>query len=116
MPSALTPSARRQFSDVIPAGICAHPKIDPATGEMIAFCYNMQAPFLTWTVILPDGTGTPPRRVAGVDRPSMIHDLAITARYLVRVVSPLYFDVAPAVGGGLPRHRLLRHARCHGER
>ncbi|MCD2189381.1 carotenoid oxygenase family protein [Actinomycetospora soli] len=88
------------FGGALPAGICAHPKIDPRTGEMLAFSYHSGPPFLTWTTIAPDGTATPPRAVPGLDRASMIHDMAITARYVVLVVSPLYFDVAAARDGG----------------
>ncbi|MBP2367158.1 carotenoid oxygenase family protein [Pseudonocardia parietis] len=88
------------FGDALPAGICAHPKLDPRTGEMIAFSYTFGPPFLTWTTIRPDGTGTAPVPVAGIERPSMIHDMAITARYVVLVVAPLYFDIAAATAGG----------------
>lgn len=88
------------FDDALPAGICAHPKIDPVTGEMLAFCYTFGPPYLTWTTIRPDGTGTPPMPVPGVERPTMIHDMAITARYVVLVVAPLYFDIAAATHGG----------------
>lgn len=91
---------QESFGGQLPAGICAHPKIDPRTGEMIAFCYNFQPPFLTWTTIGPDGTGTAPRPVEGVERPSMIHDMAITEHYVVLVVAPLYFDMAAAMSGG----------------
>ncbi|MFC5064854.1 carotenoid oxygenase family protein [Actinomycetospora atypica] len=88
------------FGDALPAGICAHPKTDPRTGEMLAFSYTFEPPYLTWTTIRPDGTGTPPRPVPGIERPSMIHDMAITPRYVVLVVAPLYFDVAAATTGG----------------
>ncbi|GEL22388.1 carotenoid cleavage dioxygenase [Pseudonocardia sulfidoxydans NBRC 16205] len=88
------------FDGTLPAGICAHPKIDPATGEMIAFHYNLQPPFLTWTTIDRDGTATAPRPVEGVERPVMIHDMAITPRFVVLVLSPLFFDVAAAMRGG----------------
>ena len=88
------------FGDTVPAGICAHPKIDPVTGEMLAFAYSSRAPYLTWTTIAPDGRATTPRPVPGVDRPSMIHDMAITTRHVVLVVAPLYFDLEAAVRGG----------------
>ncbi len=87
------------FGGHLPAGICAHPKIDPRTGEMLAFCTSRRPPFLTWTVIRPDGTGTPPRPVEGVERPSEIHDMAITDRYVVLVVAPLFLDLATALPG-----------------
>ena len=44
-------------------GMCAHPKIDPVTGEMLLFRYDVEAPFLIWAVVGPDGTVTSgPRR------------------------------------------------------
>jgi len=92
--------AQETFGGALPVGICAHPKIDPRTGEMIAFCYGMAPPFLTWTTIAPDGTGTPPRPVEGVERSTMIHDMAITDRYVVLVVAPLHFDIDAAMHGG----------------
>jgi carotenoid cleavage dioxygenase-like enzyme len=88
------------FGGRLPAGICAHPKIDPRTGELFAFCYTFAAPYLTWTVVRPDGTATPPRPVDGLERPAMIHDMALTERYLVLVVAPLFFDLATARRGG----------------
>jgi carotenoid cleavage dioxygenase-like enzyme len=33
---------------MLPAGIIAHPKVDPRTGEMLVFCYLLEAPYLTW--------------------------------------------------------------------
>ena len=38
-------------------GICAHPKVDPATGEMVVFRYGVeQEPWLSWAVVGPDGS------------------------------------------------------------
>jgi carotenoid cleavage dioxygenase-like enzyme len=80
------------FGGQVPAGVGAHPRIDPRTGEMLAFRGDPHPPFLTWTVIGPDGTGTPPRPVEGVARPSVIHDMALTGRYVVLVVAPWFVD------------------------
>jgi carotenoid cleavage dioxygenase len=94
---------RYDFAGGLPAGITAHPKIDPATGELIVFRYDVTAPFLTWAVVAPDGsvarTETP---VDGVDESYMIHDCAITARYLVVVLGPLRLDVNAMLSGGEP--------------
>ena len=73
-------------------GLCDYPKIDLRTGETLAGRADSRPPFLTWTVIRPDGTGTPPRPVEGVARPSVIHDMAITERYVVLVVAPWFVD------------------------
>lgn len=93
--------ARETFDGAVPAGTTAHPKIDPATGEMALFCYGFQPPYLTWAMIGPDGRATrTPTPVPGLERPVMIHDMALTARYLVLILGPLTFDLAAAVSGG----------------
>ncbi len=89
------------FAGGLPAGICAHPKIDPVTGEMIVFRYDVEAPFLTWAVIGQDGTVTrPPTVVDGVDAGYMIHDFAITEHHLVLTVGPALFDLDAMLTGG----------------
>jgi len=101
MSAELATLGRETFCGTIPIGITAHPKVDPATGEMVVFCYQFEAPFLTWSVIGPDGaTVRPPTPIAGLDRPAMIHDMAITQRCVVIVVAPFYFDPAGAAAGG----------------
>lgn len=89
------------FDGGLPAGITAHPKVDPVTGEMAVFCYGLEPPYLTWSIIDPTGrVASGPTPVPGVDEPQMIHDMALTARYLVLVLAPAYFDLAAAMGGG----------------
>lgn len=104
-PYALTPElatvGKETFGGSLPAGMCAHPKIDPRTGEMVVFTYGLEAPYLTWSVLGPDGAARRlPTAVPDVDTPVMIHDMAITERYVVLVLGPLYFDVAAAMRGG----------------
>ena len=89
------------FGGSLPAGICAHPKIDPASGEMVVFRYDVEEPYLTWAVVGVDGIVTrPPTPVAGVDRGYMIHDFAITEHYVVLFIGPAVFDVEAMLGGG----------------
>ena len=88
------------FGGSQPAGITAHPKVDPRTGEMVVFCYDLHPPYLTWSSIRPDGSGTTPTPVEGLARPVMIHDMALTPHFVVLVLSPLFFDVGAAVAGG----------------
>jgi carotenoid cleavage dioxygenase-like enzyme len=94
---------RETFGDLIPVGITAHPKIDPVSGEMVACCYALDEPFLTWSVIAKDGSvvraATP---VEGLDRSTMIHDMALTPNYLVLILGPFFFDFAAAMAGGSP--------------
>jgi carotenoid cleavage dioxygenase len=85
---------RYDFAGALPAGMTAHPKIDPVTGDMVIFRYGFEAPFLTWTVVGADGAVVrPPVEVAGIDQCFMIHDCAITEHYLVLVIGPLAFDL-----------------------
>lgn len=89
------------FGSAIPRGTCAHPRIDPATGEMVLFTYAFDEPFLTWEAVGRDGTVTvSPRVVDGVDRPHMVHDCTITPEHLVLVVAPVVFDPDAIAGGG----------------
>ncbi|MFI6149645.1 carotenoid oxygenase family protein [Streptomyces sp. NPDC051109] len=92
---------REDFDGTLPMGITAHPKIDPVTGEMVVFCYGLEAPYLTWSVIGRDGAVTRgPTPIDGVDEPMMIHDMALTERYAVIVLAPAFFDLAAAMAGG----------------
>ncbi|WP_435277903.1 carotenoid oxygenase family protein [Rhodococcus yananensis] len=101
--SDLETLARDTFDGALPVGITAHPKVDPATGEMVVFCYVFEAPYLTWAVIAADGTVTrEPTPVDGADRPLMIHDMALTSRYAVLVLAPLVFDPSALFSGGSP--------------
>lgn len=99
--AGLTTLGREDFGGALPAGITAHPKIDPVTGEMVVFCYALEPPYLTWSVIGREGTLTRgPTPVDGVDEPLMIHDMALTGRYVVLVLAPAFFDLDAAMAGG----------------
>ncbi|MFC9583505.1 carotenoid oxygenase family protein [Streptomyces yangpuensis] len=99
--AGLATVGREDFDGALPAGITAHPKIDPVTGEMVVFCYGLEPPYLTWSVIGRDGAVTRgPTPVDGVDEPMMIHDMALTGRYVVLVLAPAFFDLAAAMAGG----------------
>jgi carotenoid cleavage dioxygenase len=92
---------RFDFGGGLPLGICAHPRIDPRSGELIAFRYDGQPPYLTWAAIGPDGSVTqPPTEVAGLAEPFLIHDFAITEHYAVFVIGPGVLDPAALAGGG----------------
>ena len=82
-------------------GSTAHPKVDPTTGELVIFNYALEAPYLTWSVVNADGSmGRPPTPVEGMDVSYMIHDMAMTSRYLVLFVCPLVFDITSMLSGG----------------
>ncbi len=57
---------RFDFGGGLPLGMCAHPRIDPVTGEMVVFRYDVSEPYLTWAVVGADGSVTrPPAEVPG---------------------------------------------------
>jgi carotenoid cleavage dioxygenase len=89
------------FAGKLPAGICAHPHVDRASGEMVVFRYDAEAPFLSWAVVDAAGTVTRPATVVdGVDRGFMIHDFVLTERYVVLVIAPVVFDLQALTSGG----------------
>ena len=70
---------------------------------MVVFRYDVEAPFLTWATIGPDGAVRQPAvAVDGVDQGFMIHDFAVTQHFVVLVVGPLVFDLDAMGAGGDP--------------
>lgn len=103
MTAELATIGRCEFAGGLPLGMCAHPKIDPVSGEMVLFRYGLEEPYLYWAVVGPDGRLTgPPEVVAEVDRGYMIHDCMITEDHLVLVINPAIFDLARAGDGAGP--------------
>jgi carotenoid cleavage dioxygenase-like enzyme len=85
----------------LPNGLTAHPKVDPLTGEMVVFRYDIEAPYLTWAIVGADGTMTQPETaVDTVEQGFMIHDFAITERHLVLSLGPAVFDLDAMLAGG----------------
>jgi carotenoid cleavage dioxygenase len=72
-------------------GLAAHPKVDPATGELVFFDYQMRPPYLTYGVI--SGGGELVHQVpVDLPGPRLLHDMAITERYSVLCDFPLQWD------------------------
>lgn len=91
------------FGGAFPQGAAAHPKIDPITGELFTFTYNLEAPFLQWLVLNPDGTiKTGPNTVDTGGVAYMVHDFAITQTKVVLTLNPAILDLAAAMSGGSP--------------
>lgn len=100
-PADLATLGRETCDGAMAVGSTAHPKLDPATGELVLFNYLLEAPYLTWAVVAPDGTcSRPPTPVAGATQSLMIHDMALTPTYVVLFLCPLVFDIAAAMTGG----------------
>ncbi len=77
----------------------AHPKIDKQTGEMMAYGYSFQAPFVTYSVINKQGElihSTP----ITIPRPIFMHDFAVTEKYTLFLDFPITLDIGRAILGG----------------
>ncbi|MGZ8178826.1 carotenoid oxygenase family protein [Williamsia sp. SKLECPSW1] len=100
-PADLATLGRDSCDGAMAVGSTAHPKVDPVTGEMVLFTYALEAPFLTWSAVAPDGRTTrAPTPIDGLDRPVMIHDMALTSSHIVLFCCPLVFDIAAVMTGG----------------
>lgn len=83
-------------------GSCAHPRIDPATGEMVLFRYDLSEPFLVWASIAADGTVAHAPDPIEIDASYMIHDFVVTRRFVVLFVAPARFDLEALMNGTGP--------------
>lgn len=81
----------------------AHPKIDPRTGEMIGFGYDIKPPYVSYSVVSARGELL---RTAAVElkRPTMMHDFALTENHLIFPEQPETFDFRRALTGKMPWH------------
>jgi carotenoid cleavage oxygenase len=69
----------------------AHPKRDPASGEMVFFGYDLAPPYLRYHVLDPNGTLV---RTEAIELPGsvMVHDFGVTASRVVWLDLPVVFD------------------------
>jgi carotenoid cleavage dioxygenase len=93
--------ARCDFDGTLPAGFSAHPKRDPDTGELHAAVYSPFFERIQYVVVGADGRV---RRVVDVPVPGrpMVHDCALTRRYVVLFDLPVLFAPEALAEGGLP--------------
>jgi carotenoid cleavage dioxygenase-like enzyme len=72
-------------------GISAHPKLDPATGELMFFNYSKHAPHLHYGVVDRDNKLTTYIPIA-LSGPRLPHDMAFTQNYSILNDMPLFWD------------------------
>jgi carotenoid cleavage dioxygenase-like enzyme len=90
---------RDSLTDITP--FAAHPKRDPATGQLLNFGISFSAvhPTLNVYAFAPDATLAWRRRVP-LDHPRSIHDFAVTARHVLFYLSPYLLDARAIVQDG----------------
>jgi len=76
----------------VPAeGVSAHPKLDPATGELLYFTYSTRAPYLHYGVLDAAGHRVHATPVP-LPGPRLPHDMAFTERHAIFNDLPLFWD------------------------
>ncbi|ERT02464.1 hypothetical protein HMPREF1624_00763 [Sporothrix schenckii ATCC 58251] len=106
-PVTLATLGRYDFEGQVQAPcFTAHPKFDPATGNMVAFAYeaggdghDASTALVVWTFDAATGAKTDE---SWYEAPycGMIHDAALTPNYLVLPLTPLKADKARIAAGG----------------
>ena len=77
----------------------AHPKIDKKTGEMMAYGYSFQTPFVSYSVINEQGELVHSTPIT-IPRSIFMHDFAVTEKYTLFLDFPITLDIGRAISGG----------------
>ena len=85
------------FQGTLPDGYTAHPKLDPASGELHAISYRFDRPGLVqYSVVDARGRATRTVDVPVAGSP-MIHDMGLTQRHVIVLDLPIEFDLGRAM-------------------
>lgn len=100
VPTEVTPEldtvGEWNFHDTYTGSFTAHPKIDPVTGEMLAFSYVGP---LTYFRISPEGRVVSQIPI-DIPAPVMMHDFAVTRDHVVFLDAPAVMDFQAWFAGG----------------
>jgi carotenoid cleavage dioxygenase len=93
---------RWDYNGALRSAMTAHPKVDPETGELLFFGYDIFGPpYLRFHVA--DASGALVRSEAiDIPGPAMIHDFAITKDHVVFFDLPVVFDMDLVASGMFP--------------
>ena len=89
------------FGGALHGSFTAHPKICPATGELLAFGYSAFEPYLRYLRVSADGELVQTENIT-VGGPTMMHDFNITRNYVVFMDLPAVFNLELAMSGDMP--------------
>lgn len=91
------------FDAALASPMTAHPKVDPATGQLLFFGYDVFGPpFLRYHTVDSTGALTRSQEIT-IPRAAMMHDFGVTASRVVFMDLPVVFDLdLAATGRSLP--------------
>lgn len=110
-PNDLSTLGTYNYDGQLTGNMTAHPRIDPDTGELLFFGYNVVEPYLTY--MRADAGGNmlqvEPITMSG---PSMIHDFAVTKDYVVFMDMQVRFSWLSAITGSALPFKWDHNAPC----
>jgi len=86
------------FGGTLPGGFAAHTKLDRQTGELHAIAYFWAFDYVQHVVVDPAGIVARTTNIPVADGP-MMHDFALTSRYVVLLDLPVTFSLAAVSAG-----------------
>ena len=96
---SLTTKGPTDFHGKLSHPFTAHPKIDKKSGEMIAYGYSFQAPFVSYSVIDKNGDLVHTSPIT-IPRSIFMHDFGVTQKYTLFLDFPITLDIGRAISGG----------------
>jgi carotenoid cleavage dioxygenase-like enzyme len=89
----------QDYGGALTCSMTAHPKVCPATGELLAFSYfSFEPPYLHYVRVNAEGVVT---QLEPIDIPNMVmmHDFNVTRNHVVFMDLPVVFDLAMLASG-----------------